>query len=351
MPIYKLDGQKIVELQQTTFSSERIDEARDLQKFIINSIEIIEKDLFVISSEFGDWEDSKRRIDILCIDKSANLVVIELKRTEDGGHMELQSIRYAAMIANMTFEKAVKAFHKYVERNNLGIENAREAILNFLDWSDVSEEEFANDVRIILVSADFSKEVTTSVLWLIERDIDIKCIRIKPQKDGTTIYFDVQQIIPLPETADYQVKLREKAAEQRLARRENSRDYSRYDVLINERNESNLNKRQTMQLVISECVKAGISPFDLMNLTRERTWIWVEKVCRSKQEFEAEEIKNVKNYDPSRWFNNDEELMIYEGKTFAYSNQHGPITYDLVMKIFNSYPQLQGQITKNESSN
>ena len=69
MPIYKLEGQKIVELQQTTFSNERIDEARDLQKFIINSIETVEKNLFVLSSEFGDWEDSKRRIDILCLDK------------------------------------------------------------------------------------------------------------------------------------------------------------------------------------------------------------------------------------------------------------------------------------------
>ncbi len=77
MAIYKLEGNEIKELAQTTFSNEKIDEARDMQKFIINSIEVIEKDLFVISSEFGDWEDSRRRIDILCVDKDANLVVIE----------------------------------------------------------------------------------------------------------------------------------------------------------------------------------------------------------------------------------------------------------------------------------
>ena len=39
----------------------------------------------VIGEEFGDWEDSKRRIDLLCLDKQANLVVVEIKRTEDGG--------------------------------------------------------------------------------------------------------------------------------------------------------------------------------------------------------------------------------------------------------------------------
>lgn len=348
MPIYKLEGQKIVELQQTTFSNERIDEARDLQKFIINSIETVEKNLFVLSSEFGDWEDSKRRIDILCLDKDANLVVVELKRTEDGGHMELQSIRYAAMVANMTFEKAVKAFQHYIEKNNLEIENPQGAILNFLEWDDVNEEEFANDVRIILVSADFSKEITTSVLWLIERDIDIKCIRIKPQKDGLNLYFDIQQIIPLPETTDYQVKLREKAAEQRQARRESSRDYSRFDVTINGKSEINLNKRQTMHLAISESVNFGVSPQDLMKLTGEKRWIWVDKECHSRQEFESEEIKNVKSYAPSRWFNEDDELLIYEGRTYAFSNQHGKGTYDLVKNIFNQYPDLQGEIKKNE---
>jgi len=31
-------------------------------------------------------------------------VAIELKRTEDGGHMELQSTRYAAMVSTMTFD-------------------------------------------------------------------------------------------------------------------------------------------------------------------------------------------------------------------------------------------------------
>lgn len=344
MPIYKLDNNRIVELQQTTFSNEQIDEARDLQKYLINSIETVEKNLFVLSSEFGDWEDSKRRIDILCLDKDANLVVVELKRTEDGGHMELQSIRYAAMVSKMTFEKAVKTFHRYIEKNNIHIENPQEAILSFLEWEEVNEEEFANDVRIILVSADFSKEITTSVLWLIERDIDIKCIRIKPQKDGTNLYFDIQQIIPLPETTDYQVKLREKAAEQRQARREGSRDYSRFDLMINGNAHRNLNKRQTMYSAISECIKFGISPYDLMKLTGAKRWIWVDKDCISKQEFEAEKIKNVKTYDPSRWFNADNELLKFEGKTYAFSNQHGKGTFELVRNIFMKFPELQGEI-------
>ena len=44
------------------------------------------------------------------IDKAGNLVVIELKRDEDGAHMELQAIRYAAMVSTMTFERAVEVY-------------------------------------------------------------------------------------------------------------------------------------------------------------------------------------------------------------------------------------------------
>ena len=349
MPIYKLDGEKIKELTKTTFSNEKISEARDLQKYIINSIEAIEKDLLVISSEFGDWEDSRRRIDILCIDKDANLVVIELKRTEDGGHMELQSIRYAAMVSKMTFDKSVKAYTKYLKkRGDIEIDAGQE-ILNFLEWEEPSEDEFANDVRIILVSADFSKEITTSVLWLIERDIDIKCVRIKPQKDGESLYFDIQQIIPLPETADYQVKLREKAAEQRQARRESKRDYSKFDLTLNSKVRVNLNKRQTMIETIRYCVNSKISPEELIELTGNKRWIWVDTICNTKEEFEKEEVRNTRKYDPSRWFNSDDELLISEGKTYAFSNQHGKGTFELVNRIFEKYPQLNGEIKKNES--
>lgn len=348
MAIYKRQGDRITKLVQTSFADEQIDEANDLQKFIINSIEAIDKDLFVISSEFGDWEDSRRRIDILCLDRGANLVVVELKRTEDGGHMELQSIRYAAMVANMTFEKAVKAHNKYLVKNNYE-KDAEKEILTFLAWNENIEEEFANDVRIILVSADFSIEITTSVLWLIERGIDIKCIRIKPQRDGENLYFDIQQLIPLPETADYQVKLREKVAEQRQSRRESERDYSKFNLTFNGVMHENLSKRATMILTMLKCIENGISPEQLMEFTGSGRWISVNQVCETQEEFEnAYKLTNQRKYDQSRWFSADKELLIYSGKTYVFSNQHGKGTGELVLKIFNHFPELNASIEKKE---
>ena len=74
-----------------------------------DQIQVLDRDLYVVCEEFGQWDAGSRRIDLLAIDRDANLVVIELKRTENGGHMELQAIRYAAMVANMTFAQAAQS--------------------------------------------------------------------------------------------------------------------------------------------------------------------------------------------------------------------------------------------------
>src|SRR5262245_14735934 len=162
MPIYEITPSAIRRLSETTFSAAGVRERADLQRLLRSDVEVVSSDTLVISEEFGDWEDSRRRIDLLGLDRDANLVVIELKRTEDGGHMELQAIRYAAMVSTLTFEKVVEVFSAYLRR--IGKEaDARSTILDFLGWEGSDEGEFARDVRIVLASAEFSKELTTAV--------------------------------------------------------------------------------------------------------------------------------------------------------------------------------------------
>ena len=166
-------------------------------------------------------------------------MVIELKRTADGGHMELQAIRYAAMVSTLTFEKAVEIYGKHLEKIERAKKIARQEILEFLDWNEdeIDEDKFSQDVRIILASAEFSKELTTAVMWLNDRDIDIRCVRLKPYEDGDRLLVDVQQIIPLPEIEQYQVQLREKTQRERETRKQ-SRDFTKFDITIDGDTES-----------------------------------------------------------------------------------------------------------------
>jgi hypothetical protein len=220
MALYEINSENLSKISQTSFDQVGLRERTDLQRLLKNQIEVISQDTLIIAEEFGEWEESKRRIDLLGLDKNANLVVIELKRTEDGGHMELQAIRYAAMISTMTFERVVDIYSRYLIKINSVNKDAKSIILDFLEWEEPDEDLFAQDVRIILVSANFSKELTTAVMWLNKRDLDIRCIRVIPYQDNGRILIDVQQVIPLPEVAEYQIQIREKEQEGRKERAE-----------------------------------------------------------------------------------------------------------------------------------
>ena len=226
MPLYEMTSDAFRPLTRASFTDLKVRERADLQRLLRTQIDVLGDDLYVISEEFGDWDDSRRRIDLVAIDPQANLVVIELKRTNDGGHMELQAIRYASMVSAMTFERAEQIHGEFLIRIGEPAEEAKSRMLTFLGWEEPDEEAFAPDVRIVLVSEDFGKELTTAVLWLRERDIDIRCVRLRPYEDGGKRLIDVQQVIPLPEANEYQVQLREKEQVGRKKRAE------RYDVRL-----------------------------------------------------------------------------------------------------------------------
>jgi hypothetical protein len=219
MGLYSIKGDSLELIEQTTYSEEQVRERQDLQRWLKNSIESIAPGCMVIDEEFNDWEDSNRRIDLLCLDQEACLVVIELKRTQRGGHMDLQAIRYAAMVSKMTFERAVRAHERYLRNNDQDPAQAEQQILNFLDWPEPYEEEFAPEVKIILASADFSTEITTSALWLREQQIDIRCVKISPHNHKGELIVQVDQVIPVQSAEDYQVREREKLSERKAARR------------------------------------------------------------------------------------------------------------------------------------
>lgn len=218
MSIYEMHERTLTPIDQTKFKDANIFERTDLQRMLRDQIDVIASDVLVISEEYGNWEGSSRRIDLLGVDRDANLVVIELKRTEDGGHMELQALRYAAMVSTLSFEKAVETYQQFLnKRTQSKYRDAREDLKAYINWDEREDFEFGKKVRIILVSSNFSKELTTAVLWLNNNGLDICCYRAIPYSYNEKTLLDIQQIIPLPEAADYQIKIGQKVQEERQA--------------------------------------------------------------------------------------------------------------------------------------
>ncbi|MDC4371858.1 hypothetical protein OHV45_17995, partial [Acinetobacter baumannii] len=275
---------------------------------------VIAEDCLIIAEEYAEWDGSKSRIDLLAIDKNANLVIIELKRTDTGDHMELQAIRYASMVSTMTLDIAIDIYRRYKINNgypSFDHEKAREEISNFVDVDVLDESNFADDVRIILVSSNFSKELTTSVIWLNERDLDITCIRMQPYTHNSQILVDIQQIIPLPEAKDYQIKAQKKTEERREAKLTNARDYSSFMF-----NGKTLNKRY-LALEIIKCRFDEIENKNIENLRGEfNEYPNLDRLLVKLNQLDEQ------RYD--RYFiEKEHQLQMSNGDIYVISNQWG----------------------------
>ena len=205
------DKERLDKVAPTSFGQEGVLERSDLQRILRNQPEVLEEGLFIITEEFSNWEGSGRSIDLLGLDATGRLVVVELKRGETGEHMDLQAIRYAAMVSTITLRQAIDAHQAHL--NKLGIkEDAENRITAHLE--NIQGTRFASEKpRIILVSEGFSSELTTCALWLNESGLDVTCVRMQPHRSGTELLVETSQIIPLPEAEDYLVRVKEREEE------------------------------------------------------------------------------------------------------------------------------------------
>ncbi len=211
--LYEMNDKSLTGISRTSFQEERVAEA-DLQEALREHPEFIEPGLFVVSDEFSDWSDSGRSIDLLCVDSDGNVVVVELKRA-GGAHMELQAIRYAAILAHSTTQRIIAGHAGYLRVKGIS-GAAEERIRDHLGLTADEELSIATErPRIILVSEDFNREITTSVLWLNDMGLDIRCVRARAYRHQGKLLLDIDQVIPLPEAEDYLVTARSREQETR----------------------------------------------------------------------------------------------------------------------------------------
>lgn len=334
MPLYEITNNRLTERPAGSFAELRLRERQNLQQMLLADISVLGENLLVIAEEFGQWEDARRRIDILAIDPGGRLVVIELKRNDDGAFMDLQAIRYAAMVSAMDFEQVASTHAKHVS-GVMGPDEARAALEEFIespDEGDDSPPAISTDVRIVLVAADFGRELTTAVLWLNDQGLDVRCVRIVPYDIEGRVLVDVHQVIPLQEATDYQVRLRQKERQRENADRA-GRDYTRFHIVVAGTEQHPTNKRRSVLAMVRELHAHGVSMEEVASIIPGSHFIRLNGILA-----DAAEVGSAlpAGRDPARWF--IDHAIHDGGHTFVVSKQWGVGTEQLLSQLAVAFP-------------
>ncbi|MYA30656.1 MAG: DUF4268 domain-containing protein [Gammaproteobacteria bacterium] len=211
-----LSENRLVRLEKRRFNDLNLQERPHLQEWLVQTPEALGEELLVIQKEFDGFADTRERLDLLALDKEGRLVVIENKLDDSGRDVVWQALKYVAYCSSLKKAEIVEIYQKYLDRWLDG-QNAVANLCEFLDIEDLDDTVLnaGNEQRLILVAANFRKEVTATVLWLIGHGVQAQCFRVMPYSFGEELLIDLQQIIPTPEAADYMIGMAAKESEEK----------------------------------------------------------------------------------------------------------------------------------------
>ncbi len=207
---------RLVRLDERRFAELDIRERDHLQEWLVRTPDALGEDLLIIQKEFDGFADTRERLDILALDKEGRLVVIENKLDDSGRDVVWQALKYVAYCSSLKKAEIVEIYQRYLDR----LSEDADAVTNLCEFLDVEELDdvvlnVGNEQRLVLIAANFRKEVTATALWLLGHGVQAQCFRIVPYSFGAEIFVDLRQIIPTPEAADYMIGMAAKESEEK----------------------------------------------------------------------------------------------------------------------------------------
>ncbi|AYW90827.1 DUF4268 domain-containing protein [Yersinia pseudotuberculosis] len=221
--MYKVDrlSNSLHSLQEVSFSSLGFTERYHLQEWLAKNPQALTREsddeLLIIQKEFAGFDDTKERLDLLAIDKKGNLVIIENKLDDSGRDVVWQVLKYAGYCANLRKDQILDIFQLYLDREEPEeTRPAAEVMAEFLEYESL-DEVLINQIRtqrVMMVAANFRKEVTNTALWLMQFGIRAQCFKVTPYRFNDDVFIDIRQVIPTPEAESYMIGMAQKEAEE-----------------------------------------------------------------------------------------------------------------------------------------
>jgi hypothetical protein len=121
----------------------------------------------------------------------------------------------------LTKEQIRNIYQQYLDKQAKG-EEASNKLVEFFNNTEYEELTInhSQSQRLILVAGSFRKEVTSTVLWLLNYKIKMQCFKATPFALDEQLFLTLEQIIPTKDAEDYTISMVDKAQEDLSTREE-----------------------------------------------------------------------------------------------------------------------------------
>lgn len=232
--LFTVDGPTAVPARRISLADAGLLERQHLQQWVIDHPELIGTGVKVVTFEFARWTSSggtatADRLDVLGLDRTGRLVVVELKRDRAPETVTMQAINYAAMVSRFSLDALADVHAAHLG----GSTTAEDARAQLIDWSETVSDETLSPPRIVLMASDFGPTVTNTALFLYEAGIDIRLVRYQLyQTAGGEKVLSVTQLLPVPDAEDFMIRPKSSSTTQAATRASGERRAAAVQRLI-----------------------------------------------------------------------------------------------------------------------
>ncbi|MEU4558896.1 hypothetical protein AB0F72_10925 [Actinoplanes sp. NPDC023936] len=210
--VFRIDGSTATPFKRASMVEHKLLETNHLEEWVVANPQILGGNILVVAQQYAGWQTTggdtgSERLDILGLDSTGQLVVVELKRQSDK-RVHLQALTYGALVAGFTKEILASAHANYASSRLGESLSLEEALLRLRDhvegeWGD----ELLTRPRIVLVAEHFPPQVMTTVNWLAELapDLIIQCVELsvfQEPEESAQLCATFQRIYPVEDIAD-----------------------------------------------------------------------------------------------------------------------------------------------------
>src|SRR3954447_2903734 len=216
--LFRIEAGKAFATTPITLTEAGLKEREDLQEWIIEHPEILGEDVLIVTFEFDRWltnagQSQADRLDVLGIDSSGHLLVVELKRDKAPDTVEMQALKYAAMASRFTPETLASQHARFLTRRGKVTSDSEALELLAAHVSELSIENL-REPRLMLIARDFPPTVTATCVWLAERGLDITLLRFQAYRSGDQVLLTTSQLYPVPDVEEFMISPRQAEVKQ-----------------------------------------------------------------------------------------------------------------------------------------